>query len=51
MVTTGIESETLLLFSEIKNSDENYEIRGCFIDPSDSDERTDGEMGIRVFSA
>jgi hypothetical protein len=34
--------------SQIKNCDETVEIRGCFIDPPNCDDRTLGDTGISV---
>jgi hypothetical protein len=40
----------LFFISWIKNCDERDEIRGCSIDPTDCDERTEGDTGRSVFS-
>jgi hypothetical protein len=36
--------------SKIKNCVERDEIRGCFIDPADRDNRAEGDKGRSVFS-
>jgi hypothetical protein len=41
---------TDIFVSKIKNCDEKKEIPGCFMDPNDCDESTDGCMGRNVFS-
>jgi hypothetical protein len=43
-------SPTDFFVSKIKNCDEKSKIQGCFMDPTDCDERIEGDMGRSVFS-
>jgi hypothetical protein len=41
----------LIVFHKLKNSDERDEIRGCFIDPADCEERNEVDMRRNVSRA